>query len=250
MAADYARQGVDVPPERIVLTASTSEAYSLLFKLLCDAGDEVLVPRPSYPLFEHLTRLDLVVPTALRPRVPRALVDRLRERRARDHAADARACSSSARTTRPARSSHATSSTRLAAICAPRGIAIIADEVFADYELEAGAVAPRGPRRSRARDVLSFSARRAVEVGRAAAGEARLDRRRRARPRSSAEALRAARARLRHLSVGRRRRCRSRPAELLRARRRRPRRRSRRACAANYRALQAGRRRPRRRATA
>ncbi len=61
VSADYARQGVDVPPDRIALTASTSDGYSLLFKLLADAGDEVLVPRPSYPLFDHLTRLDLVV---------------------------------------------------------------------------------------------------------------------------------------------------------------------------------------------
>ena len=43
-----------------MLTASTSEAYSLLFKLLTDAGDEVLAPRPSYPLFDHLSRLDHV----------------------------------------------------------------------------------------------------------------------------------------------------------------------------------------------
>ena len=42
----------------MVLTASTSEAYGFLFKLLCDPGDEVLVPRPSYPLFEHLSSLD------------------------------------------------------------------------------------------------------------------------------------------------------------------------------------------------
>jgi aspartate/methionine/tyrosine aminotransferase len=41
-----------------VLTASTSEAYGFLFKLLCDPGDEVLVPRPSYPLFEHLAQLE------------------------------------------------------------------------------------------------------------------------------------------------------------------------------------------------
>jgi aspartate/methionine/tyrosine aminotransferase len=61
VAADYARQGISVDPHRIVLAASTSDAYSLLFKLLADAGDEVLVPRPSYPLFDHLTRLDLVV---------------------------------------------------------------------------------------------------------------------------------------------------------------------------------------------
>ena len=47
-------------PRRVILTASTSEAYAFLFKLLCDPGDEVLVPVPSYPLFEHLTRLELV----------------------------------------------------------------------------------------------------------------------------------------------------------------------------------------------
>ena len=47
-----------VDPDRIVLTASTSEAYAFLFKLLCDPGDTVLVPLPSYPLFEHLARLE------------------------------------------------------------------------------------------------------------------------------------------------------------------------------------------------
>ena len=60
VARDYARRGLSVAPERIALTASTSEAYGCLFKLLADAGDEVLVPRPSYPLFDHLARLDLV----------------------------------------------------------------------------------------------------------------------------------------------------------------------------------------------
>src|SRR6185295_17363779 len=67
VAIDYIRHGLEVDPDRIFLTASTSEAYSLLFKLLCDPGDEVLVPRPSYPLFEHLTTLDAVraVPYAL-----------------------------------------------------------------------------------------------------------------------------------------------------------------------------------------
>lgn len=55
---ELARRGVAVPVTRIVLTASTSEAYSLLFKLLCDPGDAVLAPRPSYPLVEHLTDLD------------------------------------------------------------------------------------------------------------------------------------------------------------------------------------------------
>lgn len=58
VAAEFARQGTVVPPERITLTSSTSEAYALLFKLCCDPGDEVLVPQPSYPLFDHLTRLE------------------------------------------------------------------------------------------------------------------------------------------------------------------------------------------------
>ncbi len=58
VAAEYARRGIAVSPDRVVLTASTSEAYSLLFKLLCDPGDAVLVPQPSYPLFDLLTRLD------------------------------------------------------------------------------------------------------------------------------------------------------------------------------------------------
>lgn len=58
VAAWYATHGDPVDPDALLLTASTSEAYSHLFKLLCDPGDEVLVPCPSYPLFEHLARLD------------------------------------------------------------------------------------------------------------------------------------------------------------------------------------------------
>ncbi|HKY23190.1 MAG TPA: pyridoxal phosphate-dependent aminotransferase [Vicinamibacterales bacterium] len=58
VSEDFARRGVRVPASQVVLTASTSEAYSMLFKLLCDPGDAVLAPRPSYPLVEHLTELD------------------------------------------------------------------------------------------------------------------------------------------------------------------------------------------------
>jgi alanine-synthesizing transaminase len=47
----------DLGPEQLVLTTSTSEAYSYVFRLLCNAGDEVLVPKPSYPLFEFLADL-------------------------------------------------------------------------------------------------------------------------------------------------------------------------------------------------
>jgi aspartate/methionine/tyrosine aminotransferase len=67
VARDYARRGVTANPDRIVLTASTSEAYSILFKLLCErAGESVMVPVPSYPLFDHLTRLDGVTPIPYR----------------------------------------------------------------------------------------------------------------------------------------------------------------------------------------
>lgn len=60
VAADFARRGVAVDPDRLVLAASTSEAYAFLLKLLCDPGDEILVPRPGYPLFEYLAVLESV----------------------------------------------------------------------------------------------------------------------------------------------------------------------------------------------
>src|SRR3954470_39780 len=54
VAGYYARRGAKVAPEQIILTTSTSEAYTFLFRLLCDPGDEVLVASPSYPLFDLL----------------------------------------------------------------------------------------------------------------------------------------------------------------------------------------------------
>ncbi|MFI5301779.1 MAG: pyridoxal phosphate-dependent aminotransferase [Polyangiales bacterium] len=61
IAADYATRGIALDSSRIVLSASTSEAYGWLFKLLCDRGgdgDEVLIARPSYPLFDLLADLE------------------------------------------------------------------------------------------------------------------------------------------------------------------------------------------------
>ena len=59
IAGTYAGRGLRIGADRIVLTASTSEAYSILFKLLCaPAGDSVMVPVPSYPLFEYLSDLE------------------------------------------------------------------------------------------------------------------------------------------------------------------------------------------------
>jgi len=59
IAREYGAASGDIhSADRVVMTASTSEAYSWLFKLLCDPGDEVLVPRPSYPLFDYLAALE------------------------------------------------------------------------------------------------------------------------------------------------------------------------------------------------
>lgn len=60
IAESQGSRGVALRPDRLVLTASTSEAYSVLFKLLCDPGDEVLAPLPSYPLFEYLAALESI----------------------------------------------------------------------------------------------------------------------------------------------------------------------------------------------
>ena len=57
VAAYYRRQHDDVDAESIILTTSTSEGYSYLFRLLCNVEDEILVPKPSYPLFEFLADL-------------------------------------------------------------------------------------------------------------------------------------------------------------------------------------------------
>jgi alanine-synthesizing transaminase len=57
--ADYyqTEHGMNLDPEQLILTTSTSEGYSFVFRLLCNPGDELLVPKPSYPLFEFLADL-------------------------------------------------------------------------------------------------------------------------------------------------------------------------------------------------
>lgn len=155
VAQEYERHGIDVPPDRIVLTASTSDAYSQLFKLLADAGDEVLVPRPSYPLFEHLTRLDLIV--------ARSYDLEYHGSWSIDFASVERALGPRVRALLVVSPNNPTGSfitrdelDRLAAICAARDIAIVADEVFADYELAVDARAGAGRALQRP-GVLSFT---------------------------------------------------------------------------------------------
>lgn len=141
-----------VPADRVLLTASTSEAYSWLFKLLCDAGDEVLVPEPSYPLFGYLTALESVraVPYELRWdgewRLDSAALRFSRRTRA------VLAVSPGNPTGAYLKEDERTS---LAQLCREHGCVLIVDEVFADY--------PAGPDPRRARtaaaydDVLSFA---------------------------------------------------------------------------------------------
>jgi alanine-synthesizing transaminase len=141
VAADYARRGFTVEPGRILLTAGTSEAYAFLFKLLCDPGDDVLVPRPSYPLFEYLAGLESV----------NALHYALRYDGEWHLSIDDVAEASTARTraivvvspNNPTGSFLAREEAqRLRHLAAARGWAVISDEVFADYPLRDDARRP------------------------------------------------------------------------------------------------------------
>ena len=58
VASYYAARGCTVPVEAMILTTSTSETYSYIFRTLCNPGDEILIPEPSYPLFGFLAEID------------------------------------------------------------------------------------------------------------------------------------------------------------------------------------------------
>ena len=142
VARYYAGHGAEVAVDDLVLTTSTSESYSFLFRLLCDAGDEVLVAQPSYPLFDFLADLDDV---RLRPyplfydhgwwidfsELERTITPR----------------------TRAILVVHPNNPTghwtgagereRLESLCVRHGIALIVDEVFLDYPLRELSPAPR-----------------------------------------------------------------------------------------------------------
>ena len=139
VARDYVRHGINVAPERVVLTASTSDAYSVLFKLLCaPAGDAVMVPVPSYPLFDHLTRLDgvLSIPYRLEYHGRWAIDFETLDQEWTDAVRAVLAVSPNNPT------GSMLTGAELAALaerCAARDAALIIDEVFADYPLSSRA---------------------------------------------------------------------------------------------------------------
>jgi len=155
VAGDVSRRGVTVSADQVLLTASTSEAYALAFKLLCDPGDAVLVPRPSYPLFDFLADLESVRVD----RYPLAFDGSWRV----DLDGVRHVLSPETRAMVVVNPNNPTGSfldsdeaLSLLDLCAERGIAVISDEVFADYAFA------RDPRRVAALDggtqalVLSF----------------------------------------------------------------------------------------------
>ena len=135
VAGYYAERGETVDPGRLLLTASTSEGYAYLFKLLANPGDEVLVPRPSYPLFEYLAALEAVrvvqYPLVYEGRW-RIDLDALR------HAVSPRT-----RAIVVVNPNNPTGSFldndecgQLIRLCQDHGLALISDEVFSDYAFE------------------------------------------------------------------------------------------------------------------
>jgi aspartate/methionine/tyrosine aminotransferase len=128
----YAARGHAVAAGRILLTASTSEAYAYLFKLLCNAGDEVLAPRPSYPLFEFLADMESVkvrqYPLTYHGAwsIDLAAIEGMAGERTRAIVL--------VNPNNPTGSFVKRAEVReLARLCAARGMALISDEVFADY---------------------------------------------------------------------------------------------------------------------
>ena len=128
----FAGSGERVDPDRILLASGTSECYTHIFRLLCEAGDEILVPAPSYPLFEFLADLaDIrLVPYPL-------LYDHGWQI---DFASLRAALTPRTRAVLVVHPNNPTGSfvkpseaAELAEICAAREMAIVADEVFLDY---------------------------------------------------------------------------------------------------------------------
>ncbi|MCE9581363.1 MAG: pyridoxal phosphate-dependent aminotransferase [Planctomycetes bacterium] len=132
-----------VAPGAVMMTSSTSEAYSLLFKMLCDPGDAVLVPHPSYPLFDHLAALEGV----------RVEPYELRIETGWDACIPSGAEAKAVVAVSPNNPTGSFFSPADVAAAARFGVPLIVDEVFADYPFE---TAPPPARARRDVDVFTL----------------------------------------------------------------------------------------------
>jgi len=131
----YSTHGIAIPPENVILTTSTSEAYSFTFRILCSPGDQVLIPEPSYPLcsfladihdvklvsypllYDHAWQIDFhALQQAVTPRTRGIIV--VNPNNPTGHFCKADEIQ------------------KLNEVCSSSRIAIIADEVFLDFHLE------------------------------------------------------------------------------------------------------------------
>jgi alanine-synthesizing transaminase len=142
VARYYADRGLATEPQDIFLSASTSQSYAELIKLFCDPGDEILIPQPSYPLFDMLVRLEGCQPV----RFPSFLTPEGRWRV--DERELERAFTSRTRAVILVSPNNPTGAylapeqdAAIQQLCASRGCPILLDEVFHDYP----AKAPRTP---------------------------------------------------------------------------------------------------------
>ncbi len=158
VAGYYAERGIAIAADDLVLTTSTSEAYSFVFRLLCDPGDAVLVPTPSYPLFDFLADIqdvklfayELVYDLGWQIDFPsmQAAIDR-----AQDSGARCRAVLVVHPNNPTGSYVKLHEASQLNRICGASNMAIIADEVFLDYSLAAEHPLTFAPNR----DALTFT---------------------------------------------------------------------------------------------
>ncbi len=138
VARYYCERGVELHPDQIFLTTSTSEAYSFVFRLLANPGDQILSPQPSYPLFDFLGALnDVEVLT-----YPLVYHDGWQV----DLDALAAQCGPRSRAVLVVHPNNPTGSFskklelgRMGEVCRRNNAALVADEVFADYGFESDA---------------------------------------------------------------------------------------------------------------
>lgn len=136
-SANTASRGVK--PEQLYVLSSTSEAYSWLIKLLCDAGDAVLAPKPGYPLIESIARLECVDTVEYQLRFDGSwFIDVAELEQLLDGLSGARIRALVLINPNNPAGSYVKPAERerIVTMCRERGIALIADEVFFDYRSE------------------------------------------------------------------------------------------------------------------